>query len=199
MVVRQLVNILLALVLMYVHVNALAFTEVENYKITTPQSRLQEATRQGLGISYREMRAKREILEWKRNQPEKYSNLQIAPNRYVTEIQEGLSKVEPAKALAKLYLMKHINNNWSRLRQTVFIDTPSDSWGEAQRYIKAELEKITLVQTVSKSYYRFEVPWGYALVQRNLSEVKTAVQVAAHLNGNKLPEGAENIHIETKR
>jgi hypothetical protein len=91
--------------------------------------------------------------------------------------------------------MKHIRQNWSKLRQTVFIDTPSDEWSRAQRYIKDELEKITYVPTESKSHFRFEMPWGYALVKSDLKEVHTGVQVASHLDGNKLPEGAENIQI----
>jgi hypothetical protein len=178
---------------------AWGYTQTEVFKVSQPHSKVREATEQGLGISKQEAKEKREILAWKKSRPGKYDNLNTSPNRHITEIQGGLGQVEPAKALAKLYLMKHINNNWSKLRQTVFIDTPADSWTEAQRYIKDELIKINYVPTDSKEFIRFEMPWGYALVKKDLREVRTGIQVASHLDGNKLPEGAENIHIPDDR
>ncbi|HEX4923986.1 MAG TPA: hypothetical protein VFV50_07865 [Bdellovibrionales bacterium] len=184
-----------AILILALSSQALALTRTETFKVGSPQSRLREAAEQGLGISRGERQAKKEIHQMRAHNPEKYNNLNIAPNNHVAEMQMGLGKIEPAKTLAKFYLMKLAQNNWSRLRQLAFLDTPVDDWSEARHEIKRELEKITYVPTQSSSHFRFEVPWGSALVRADLKEVHATITVADHLDGNRLTEGAENIKI----
>jgi hypothetical protein len=174
---------------------AFGYTVTEQYKVSDPAAKLQEAAKQGLGISRTEKSEKREVRAWKNKNATKYDRLQIAPNNHVNEIQEGLGMVEPRKVLAKYYLKKHVESKWSHLRNTVFLDNPADNWKEAEKFINLELEKITFVPTPSKSHYRFETTWGFALVKRDMSHVETGITIADHLDGNKLPEGAENIRI----
>lgn len=184
-----------AFLILSLTLQAQALTRAETFKVSSPRDRLQEAAEQGLGISRSERQAKKEIGAMKTHNPEKYNNLNIAPNNHVTEMQMGLGKIEPAKTLAKFYLMRLAQNNWSRLRQLAFLDTPVDEWSEAKHLIKKELEKITYVPTRSSSHFRFEVPWGSAMVRADLKEVHATITVADHLDGNRLTEGAENITI----
>ena len=171
-----------------------AITRIEKFKISSPNSSLREAEKAGL-VSRRESVEKRDVIRMKSRHPNRYQNTVEFPNKFINEIQTGLGKVEPAKSLAKLYIMKAVERNWSTLRDSIFLDTPTSNWAEAKRLMKAELEKIVLVEIPSKTHLRFEMPWASALVKKNLKEVEVNVHVASHLDGNKLPEGAEEIEI----
>ena len=174
---------------------AWAFTQVETFKVSSPNSRLREAAQAGLGISGSEAREKRDVTRMKTRHPQRYAVTNEAPNKFMNEIEIGLGKVDPAKALAKLYILKSVKNNWSRLRDSAFLESPTSNWNEAQRLMKKELERIVLVETASKTHFTFSVPWANAVVRKNLKEVEVTLTYADHLDGNTLPEGADKIEI----
>jgi hypothetical protein len=170
------------------------YTQVETFKVSSPNTRIREAAKAGL-VSNNEAREKRDVIRMKSRHPSRYRNTAEFPNKYMNEIESGLSKVEPAKSLANLYIVKAVENNWSKLRDSAFLDSPTSNLTEAKRLIKKELEHIVLVDIPSKTQLRFEIPWASVLVRKDLKEVRVTLRVASHLDGNKLPEGAESIQI----
>lgn len=173
---------------------AFAFTQIETFKVSSPNTRIREAAKAGL-VSSLETREKNDAIRMKSRHPNRYRNTAEFPNKYMNEIESGLPKVDSGKALAKLYIMKAVENNWSKLRDSAFLDSPTSNWIEAKRLIKGELEKIVLVEIPSKTHMRFEIPWAAVLVKKDLKEVRVTLKVASHLDGNQPPEGAENIQI----
>ncbi|MEQ1876568.1 MAG: hypothetical protein ABL958_07975 [Bdellovibrionia bacterium] len=181
-------------VILGISAQSFGFTKVEIYKISSPNTRLREAGQAGL-VSRIEGVEKRDVIRMKSRNPTRYANTVEFPNKYINEIQSGLGKIDPAKALAKLHILKAVEKNWSMLRDSAFLDTPTSNWLEAKRLMKMELERIVLVEIPSKTHFRFETPWASALVKKNLKEVRVTIHVASHLDGNKLPDGAESIQI----
>ncbi len=173
----------------------------------SPTIILRLAEKEGFTISLHERAVKNQLLRLKKKNikdfkeklgqgienPESYQG-------YLLEIQDGLTKIEKAKKIARFELFKKVEKNWNDLKLTVLNPNVAKNFKEFQLMFKKDLNSklvYTGTQEVEKTLgYHFEIgQWATVTVSPALKTVYWKIEFNNLHDNNKLEKGAEDIQI----
>lgn len=200
---------LLAVLNFYFISTAYGYVRVGSEKYLSPNNTIEKAQNEGFGITYKEIQVKKDIHTLK-NKNKKIYNEVIQDKdansehyqSYLLELKEGLPKVEKAKILAKYTLFKALKKYESDLQNSILNRHATEDTKAFEYYVKRDLNEKTyfnprLRKSENKNDYTFETSdWGRVTISANLKKAEWQIDVASHLDNNKLDPRAKDIIID---
>lgn len=181
--------------------NANAYKNTGFERVNSVQT-IKKANKLGLVITGEERRIKAELLNLKKKDKQAFKDKMADKlanpdfyQGYLMEVEEGLSKVENAKTIAKYVLYEKFEKNWNDLKLTAVNTIAEKDFKKYKNRLIKDLQ--TIVYVKNDQGYKFEVgQWAYVTVSNNLSGVTWRIEFASKNDNNELEPGAEDIKID---
>lgn len=196
----------LIIVFLALSTQAFAYSKSGQRKILNPDKALEQAQKDGLGLSKNEQVVKLELEILKRQKNEEFKsridNNLANPDfyqSYLYEVRDGRDKIEKAKVLAKATLAEAVRSNWSDLRPSILNRHYEEEFEKFAVEMKKSLNERTvyLPSKSKKGDMTFQTAdWGRVTIASNMKTARWDLDVSSFLDNNPLEPGVEKIRVQ---